>query len=497
MKSKYIQKISKLKNMKINPYPKWNFESKDYISEILSEYTKLSRDDILSIQNPKEYKIAGRVMQKRLQGKSCFLNIKDFSGEIQLYVNKKVISETGFYIVENLNIGDFILARGIPFKTMKDQLSLKLFDCIHLSKSILSLPEHHHGLKNTEDIYRKRYLDLISNNDSIKIAMTRMQIVKGIREFFSINNYWEAETPILQSIYGGAAAKPFTTHHNSLSQKFYLRIATEIALKKLIVGGFEKVYEMGRLFRNEGISPKHNPEFTSLEAYAAYSNLDSMKSLVKNLILYLFKILDLNLKHKYQNIEIDFSNNSWKSYSMVNIVKKHTKIDFNKIDKLSKAIYLAKKHKIQVLKHHNSIGAILNLFFENFVETKLINPTFIIDYPIEISPFARRLDSDSRYTDRFELFIGGREYANAFTELNDPLEQQQRFEFQEQQKLLGDSETNQIDDDFIESLYYGMPPAGGIGIGIDRLIMLLTNSKSIKDVILFPTLRTKNNEKKN
>lgn len=492
----FDKKNAKLKSKSIEAYPRWNFEKKVDIQDIIAKYQKYNRDELLSLQQETKI-IVGRLIQKRIQGKTIFLNIKDFTNKIQIYTNKNIMSDLDFSIIEDANIGDYLLFSGTVMKTRTETLTFKATSCIHLVKSIYEIPEQFHGVHNKEIIYRKRYLDLLSNDNSLNIAKIRMNILKWIRDFFDKQNYYEAETPILQSIYGGAAAKPFTTFHNSLNQKFYLRIATEIALKKLLVGGFEKVYEMGRLFRNEGISRKHNPEFTSLEAYCAYENLDYMKLLIKNMIIFLMTKLNIGPIINYDEQEINFGEEEWKSHSMVSLIYKYTNIDFKKISNYEEAFLLAKKHNIAITKYQNSIGLIINKFFEQFVEQKLIHPTFVTDYPIEISPFAREIDNNPGFTERFELFIGGREYANAFTELNDPQEQINRFKLQEEQIKLGNEEANSYDSDFIEALSYGMPPSAGIGIGIDRLVMLLTNSNSIKDIILFPTLKKKNEYKKN
>lgn len=372
-------------------------------------------------------------------------------------------------------------------KTNTGECTVKINNLVILSKSLRPLPEKFHGLQDEEVRARKRYVDLIMNSESMNTFVLRSKIVSLIREYLNSLGYIEVETPILQSILGGAAARPFVTHHNALDREYYLRIATELALKKLVVGGFEKVYEIGRNFRNEGMDATHNPEFTSIEAYTAYSSMEDQMDLLEEIIKYVTKNIGKQ-NFEYKGVNLDF-NQKFKRINMVDAIKEATNIDFNQIDSDAKAIEIANEKHIELLPHEKNRGHIINKFFETYCEERCIQPTFVYGHPIEVSPLAKKDSNDPRYTKRFELFICGKEYANAFSELNDPIDQKQRFENQLKEKDLGNDEANEMDNDFIEALEYGLPPTGGFGLGIDRLVMLLTNNTTIRNVLLFPHMR--------
>lgn len=432
--------------------------------------------------------IAGRIMTKRDQGKAGFMHLQDVSGRIQVYVRKDVVGEEQFELFKHADLGDIVGIKGIVFRTNHGELSIRALEYTHLAKALRVLPDKFHGLSDVEERYRRRYVDLIVNEDAKAIALIRPKIIRAIQHFLDARGLVEVETPILQPILGGASARPFETHHNTLDMPFYLRIATELPLKRLIVGGLEGVYEIGRLFRNEGMSHKHNPEFTTVEAYVAYQDVEDMMALNEQLFEYVANTVcgttDVEWNDKTISLKAPF-----KRLHMVDGIKEQTGIDFFTITDYSEALALAKEHHIEVEKHHTGIGHIINLFFEKYVEETIIQPTFVYGHPVEISPLAKKNAQDERFTDRFELFIDGSEYANAFSELNDPIDQRQRFEAQVAEKALGNDEANEMDVDYIEALEYGMPPTGGIGIGIDRFVMLLTNSRTIREVILFPHMR--------
>jgi len=432
--------------------------------------------------------IAGRIMAKRVMGKASFITVQDSDGRIQSYVKKDTIGEDAYTAFkQHFDIGDIVGITGKVFKTQKGEDSVAATEIVLLSKSLQLLPEKFHGLKDQELRYRQRYVDLIVNPEVKDAFVKRSQIIKAIRTFLDNRGYLEVETPVLQTIAGGAAARPFITHHNALDLDMYLRIALELPLKRLIVGGFDKVYEIGRVFRNEGISIKHNPEFTLLELYEAYTDYVGMMDLTETLIRTV--AIDVLQQTTIVNgdIEIDLSK-PFERISMVDAVKKYAKVDFEQIADLDQARAIAKEHHIKFEPHHLK-GDILNFFFETYAEEHLIQPTFLIDHPVEISPLTKRKPNNPAYTERFELFILGREFANAYSELNDPLDQRGRFEAQEALRAAGDDEANPLDEDFLLSLEYGMPPTGGLGIGIDRLVMFLTNSNSIRDVLFFPTMK--------
>ncbi len=434
----------------------------------------------------KKYTLAGRVLAIR----QTFGKIVDFSGEVQFYINKNKISEKIFtYFKQYLDIGDIVEIIGTPFKTKKGELTLDIQKIRIVSKALKPLPEKWHGLQDEELRARQRYVDLIMNNDSMETFKIRSLILRYLRNYYDDLGYFEVETPILTPKLGGAAAKPFITHHNTLKRDYFLRIAPELPLKKLIVGGFDKVYEIGRLFRNEGMDSTHNPEFTSIEGYTAYASMEDVMKIVENT----FKFLAKKLKKEtlvIDGVEIHITK-KFKVIHMVDFVKEITKVDFNEIKTLNAALKIAKEKNIKVEKHQKTIGHILNLFFEEFCEKTCIQPTFVWGHPIEISPLAKKDYSREGYTRRFELFINKKEYANAFAELNDPIDQLERFEEQVKEKELGNDEANEVDMDFVEALEYGLPPTGGFGIGIDRLVMLFSEKTSIRDVLLFPHMKEK------
>ena len=435
-------------------------------------------------------KIAGRIMTKRRQGKIGFMHIQDRYGQIQIFLRYDLLGEEQYELYKVSDIGDIVGIEGEVMKTQTGELSIRATVYTHLTKALRPLPEKFHGLQDKEEARRKRYLDLIMNEDARRIAYARPLIIRGIQNYLDSRGFIEVETPVLNPILGGAAAKPFITHHNALDMDFYLRIATELYLKRLIVGGMEAVYEIGRLFRNEGMDATHNPEFTTVEAYLAYGDLSDMMQLVEELISKLAMDLLHTTEITYCGKEISLKA-PFKRVHMVDAIKEQTGINFFEITDLDVALKLAKEHNIEVPKHEQSIGHIINLFFEEYVEKTLIQPTILYGHPIEISPLTKKNPKDPRFTDRFELFINGKEYANAYTELNDPIDQKERFINQLKERELGNDEANDMDNDFIEALEYGMPPTGGIGIGIDRLVMLLTGTDTIRDVLLFPHLRNK------
>lgn len=473
-------KLLQLQQENKNPFEIVKYDVTNHSNEIINDFDEF---------DGKEVTIAGRLMTKRVMGKAAFCDIHDRYGKIQSYVRKDNIGEDKYADFKKMiDIGDVIGIKGTVFRTEKGEISIKAHELVLLSKSLKVLPEKYHGLKDQELRYRQRYLDLIVNPEVKDTFIKRSKIISGIRKFLDDREFMEVETPILQTIAGGAAAKPFITHHNALDLDMYLRISLELPLKRLIVGGCERVYEMGRVFRNEGISIKHNPEFTLLELYQAYTDYYGMMELTESLIKYLVNEILGNPIIDYQGTQLDFSK-PFEKITMLDAVKKYADVDFNEIKTLEEARKIAKDNNIEFEQHHGK-GDILNLFFEHFCEHRLIQPTFLLDHPVEISPLTKRKPSNPDYTERFELFIVGREFANAYSELNDPIDQMERFKHQEQLRAAGDEEANMIDDDFINALEYGMPPTGGLGIGIDRLVMLLTNAYSIRDVLLFPTMKT-------
>lgn len=441
----------------------------------------------------KKVSIAGRLMSKRVMGKASFCNLRDLGGDIQIYARKDDVGEEVYADFKKFDIGDIVGLEGEVFKTHTGEISVKAFTIVLLSKSLQILPEKFHGLKDTDTRYRQRYVDLIVNPEVRDTFIKRSKILWEIRNYLDRKGFIEVETPVLVPNAGGAAARPFNTHFNALDEDVHLRISLELYLKRLIVGGLERVYEIGRVFRNEGLSVRHNPEFTLLELYQAYTDYYGMMDLVEDLFRNVaLKVLGTT-KITYDGIEIDLAK-PFERLTMVEAVKNYANVDFDKVPDEAAAKALAKEHNIEYEDRHKK-GDILNLFFEHYAEEHLVQPTFIMDHPVEISPLASRKPSNPDYTERFELFITRREMANAFSELNDPLDQRKRFEAQEALRAAGDEEANQMDEDFLCALEYGMPPTGGIGIGIDRLVMLLTNSAAIRDVLLFPTMKSLPNDK--
>ncbi len=482
------EKIKKLEQKGIDPFGK-RFERTDNTKTLKEKFDGYSKEELAELTQ-ENVSFAGRIMTKRGKGKAGFIHVQDRYGQLQVYVRAEEIGDD-FEVYELADIGDIIGVEGVMMKTQTGELTLRVKKYTHLSKALRPLPEKFHGLTDVEERFRRRYVDLIMNENARMVAYTRPKIIRSMQNYLDGLGYIEVETPILHPILGGANARPFITHHNTLDMEFYLRIATELHLKRLIVGGMEGVYEIGRLFRNEGMSPKHNPEFTTVEVYVAYSDMEGMMELCEGCITSICNEVLNTTTVKWEDKEIDLSP-GWKRWHMVDAVKDVVGVDFWQEMTLEEATAIAKKHGIKVEKHHTGVGHIINEFFEEFVEEKIVNPTFIYGHPVEISPLAKKNADDKRFTDRFELFIDGREYANAFTELNDPIDQKQRFQAQVDEKELGNDEATEMDIDYVEALEFGMPPTGGIGIGIDRLVMLLTNSETIREVILFPHMKHKN-----
>ena len=479
-----IEKLEELQNNGKDPFQIVKFDNKDNSKDIKEKFVDPVEGEETEVV---EVTIAGRLMAKRGHGKASFCDLQDMYGRIQIYVKMDEVGAESYEEFKKYDVGDIIGIKGTVFKTHMGEISIKVKEITLLSKSLRPLPEKYHGLKDMDLRYRQRYVDLIMNNDVKETFFKRSAIIKGIRSYLDERGYLEVDTPILNTIAGGAAARPFITHHNTLDIDMYLRIAPELYLKRLIVGGFHKVYEMGRLFRNEGMDIKHNPEFTTIELYSAYEDYHDMMDITEGMISTLAKDICGDTKIDYQGTMIDLTP-GWKRISMIDAIKEVTGADFNNANTDEEAIALAKSVGVEV-EGTPVRGHVINLVFEEKVEETLIQPTFIIDYPIEISPLTKKKPSDPRLVERFELFIGGREYANAYSELNDPIDQKERFMMQMAEREAGNEEANMIDDDFVQSLEYGMPPTGGLGIGVDRLIMLLTNSYSIRDVLLFPTMK--------
>lgn len=478
-----IDKFKTLQEAGKDPFVEVKYDVDTHSSDIQNDFEKYEG---------KEVAIAGRIMTKRVMGKASFVDIQDREGRIQSYVTKNIIDEELYEDFKKYDIGDIVGIKGVVFKTQKGEISVKAHEVKLLSKSFQILPEKYHGLKDTEARYRQRYLDLIMSTESKDSFRKRSEIIKAIRTFLDGRDFMEVETPVLQQIPGGAAARPFDTHHNALDLDLHLRISLELPLKRLIVGGMERVYEMGKVFRNEGVSNRHNPEFTLMELYQAYTDYKGMMELTESLFKTVNKqVNDSNIVTFFEH-EIDLDENKpFTRMTMVEAVKQYAGVDFSEVTTLEQAKEIAKTKDIAVEAHHGK-GDILNLLFERYAEEHLIQPTFVMDYPVEISPLTKKMPSNPEYTERFELFIAGREFANAYSELNDPFDQRERFAHQESLREAGDEEANQIDEDFLLALEYGMPPTGGLGIGIDRLVMLLTSKSNIRDVLLFPTMKPLN-----
>ncbi|MDC0559022.1 lysine--tRNA ligase [Candidatus Izimaplasma bacterium] len=480
------EKLAFLRDKGIDPFGH-RFDRNNNTETLKQKFDKYTKEELHEMET-ETVKVAGRIMTKRGKGKAGFAHIMDQFGQVQLYLRLDVVGEDAFEVWNKADIGDIVGVLGTIMKTRMGELSIRVEKFTHLSKAIRPLPEKFHGLTDIEERYRRRYVDLITNSDSRDTFILRSKIISMIRELLGERGYIEVETPILHPILGGAAARPFTTHHNALDMPFYLRIAPELYLKRLIVGGFDGVYEIGRTFRNEGISIKHNPEFTMLELYQAYGNVETMMELTEYLVSTVAKNLGKDTVI-YNEKEIHLTK-PWTKLHMADAVRDIVGIDFWSKDMTfedAKAFALSKD--LDVPDHYTGVGHILNLLFEEYCEDAVIQPTFVYGHPIEISPLAKKNPEDPRFTDRFELFIDGREYANAFTELNDPIDQKERFLSQLAEKELGNAEANEMDIDYVEALEYGMPPAGGLGVGIDRLVMLLTGSASIRDVLLFPHMK--------
>ena len=435
----------------------------------------------------KTVRVAGRMMSKRVMGKASFCNIQDLKGNIQSYVARDSIGEEEYKGFKKLDIGDIIGIEGEVFRTKTGEISIHATAVTLLSKSLQILPEKFHGLTNTDMRYRQRYIDLIMNQESKQTLINRSKIISAVRKYLDGEGFMEVETPMLVYNAGGAAARPFETHFNALDTDIKLRISLELYLKRLIVGGMERVYEIGRVFRNEGLDTRHNPEFTLMELYQAYTDYHGMMDLTENLYRYVAQEVLGTTKIVFNGIEMDLGK-PFERITMLDAVKKYSGVDFNEINSTEEAHAVAKEHHVEFEKHHKK-GDILNLFFEEFVEDHLVQPTFVMDHPIEISPLTKKKPEDPNYVERFEFFMNGWEMANAYSELNDPIDQRERFKAQEELLALGDEEANTTDEDFLYALELGMPPTGGIGFGIDRMTMLLTDSQAIRDVILFPTMK--------
>lgn len=478
------QKLDELRQLGMDPFGH-KYDRSHSAQEILDQYSLHSKEELQ--ERAIEVSVAGRIMQKRGMGKASFAHIQDLSGKIQIYVRQDTLSEQQYNAFSILDIGDIVGVKGTVFKTKTGETSIKAGAVIVLSKSLYPLPEKFHGLKDVELRYRQRYVDLIMNPEVQKTFITRSKIIQIMRRYLDDRDYLEVETPTMHSIPGGASARPFETHHNALDMQLYMRIAIELHLKRLMVGGMEKVYEIGRVYRNEGISTRHNPEFTMLELYEAYVDYEDIMRLTEDMIAHICQKVCGSTTIPYQDVEVNLAT-PWRRVSMVEAIREVTSIDFSRSMTDEEAHQLAKEHKVPV-EPNMTFGHIVNEFFEHFVEETLIQPTFVYGHPVAISPLARKNEQDPRFTDRFELFIVAREHANAFTELNDPIDQRQRFEAQLVEKEQGNDEAHEMDEDFVHALEYGMPPTGGLGIGIDRLVMLLTNAPSIRDVLLFPQMR--------
>ena len=480
-------KAEKIRKLGIDPFGH-KFERTDFAVDIKDKYDLVEHDAFENMNDTAT--VAGRIMFIRKMGKASFFTIKDKTGSIQIYISINDIGEEAYTLFKSADIGDIVGVYGKIMKTKTGEVTIKCLEYTHLVKALKPLPEKFHGLTDIEERYRRRYVDLIMNDSSKRVAFLRPKIIRCIQNFMDKQGFVEVETPILSTLLTGASARPFITHHNTQDTDMYLRIALELPLKRLLVGGMEAVYEIGRVFRNEGMDPKHNPEFTLMEAYLAYSDLEGMMDLTEKMYQTIAKDVFGKMNYKFSGHDINLQG-PWKRISMVDAIKEQTGIDFKEKKTVEEALKLAEEHHLEVQEHEKTVGHIINLFFEKYVEETLIQPTFLYGHPVEISPLTKKNPEDPRFADRFELFIAGKEFANAYTELNDPIDQLARFEDQLKEKDLGNEEANDIDMDFIEALEYGMPPAGGIGYGIDRLCMLFLEQESIRDVLLFPTMKEK------
>ena len=476
------EKLDELQAQGKNPFAITKYDRTETAGQIKANYEKFEGKDV---------SVAGRIIAKRIMGKASFCTIQDSNGTIQSYVSINDLGEESYKAFKTFDIGDIIGLKGFVFKTRTEEISIHAKEVVLLTKSLRPLPEKFHGLKDMDLRYRQRYVDLIVNPEVKDTFILRSKILKEIRNFMTEKGYMEVETPMLTTVATGDAARPFITHHNTLDLQMYLRIAPELNLKRLIVGGFDKVFEIGKNFRNEGMDIKHNPEFTNMEWYSAYEDYNDMMNISEELISTVAQKVLGTTKITYDGNEIDLTP-SWNRITMIDAIKNVTGVDFNTINTDEEAQAIAKEKGVEFEEIKNTRGHIINEFFETFVEEMLIQPTFIMDYPVEVSPLTKRRNDDPRLVERFELFIGGREYGNAYSELNDPIDQYQRFLKQVEAKEKGDEEAGGMDEDFVTALEIGLPPTGGMGIGLDRLIMLLTGSASIRDVLFFPTMKPLN-----
>ncbi len=479
------EKLAELQAAGQDPFEITKFDQEQHSQEI--------RDDFEKFEN-QQVSIAGRIMQKRVMGKASFIHIQDKQGRIQAYITRDELGEDEYKKFKKMDIGDIVGVKGFVFKTKMGETSVHAQSLVLLSKSLYPLPEKFHGLQDTDTRYRQRYVDLIMNEDSKNVFIKRSQILREIRNFLDGRGFMEVETPMLVENAGGAAARPFETHYNALNEDVKLRISLELYLKRLIVGGLERVFEIGRVFRNEGVDTRHNPEFTLMELYQAYTDYHGMMELTESMFRYLAEKVCGKTLISYQGTEIDLGK-PFRRLSMTDAIKEECGVDFNTVKTLEEARALADQHNVPYEAHHK-IGDIENGFFETFCEEKMIQPTFIMDHPVEISPLTKKKPSDPTKVERFELYIYGREMCNAYSELNDPIDQRERFKAQDALAAAGDEEANHTDEDFLHAMEIGLPPTGGIGYGIDRLVMLLTDTPAIRDVLLFPTMKSLNADKK-
>ncbi len=480
------EKAEKLRELGLDPFGQ-RYDREDFAKDIKEKYQDVEHDAFENMDDTA--KVAGRIMFIRKMGKASFFTIQDKTGSIQIYISINDIGEDAYTLFKSADIGDIVGVYGKIMKTKTGEVTIKCLEYTHLVKALRPLPEKFHGLTDKEERYRRRYVDLMMNEDAKKVAFLRPRIIRCIQNFLDEKGFVEVETPVLTTLLTGASARPFVTHHNAQDMDMYLRIALELPLKRLLVGGMEAVYEIGRQFRNEGMDQKHNPEFTSLEAYLAYANLDTWMDLTEEMYHAIAKMIGKDVYH-WNGHDIDLSK-PFRKATMCEVIKETTGIDFKKITDLDECLKLAEEHHIDLEEHEKTYGHIVSKFFEEYGEQTLIQPTFLCEHPLEISPLTKKNPEDPRFVDRFELFVGGTELANAYTELNDPIDQLERFEAQIAERDLGNDEANDIDYDFVEALEYGMPPAGGIGYGIDRTVMLFTEQDSIREVILFPTMKEK------
>ncbi len=483
------EKAERLRELGLDPFGH-RYDRDSFAKDIKEKYANVDHDAFENMDDTA--RVVGRIMFIRKMGKASFFTIQDKTGTIQVYISINDIGEDNYNLFKTADIGDIVGVYGKIMKTKTGEVTIKCLEYTHLVKALRPLPEKFHGLTDKEERYRRRYVDLIMNEESRKVAFLRPKIIRCIQNYLDGQGFVEVETPVLSTLLTGASARPFTTHHNAQDLDMYLRIALELPLKRLLVGGMEAVYEIGRVFRNEGMDLRHNPEFTELEAYLAYSDLNGMMDLTEGMFTKIARDVVGKMDYTFYGHNINLEG-PWKRISMVDAIKEQTGIDFKKDLSIEECLKLAEEHGIEVQEHEKSFGHIVNLFFEKYVEETLIQPTFLYGHPIEISPLTKKNPDDPRFVDRFELFIGGKEFANAYTELNDPIDQLERFEAQLAERDLGNDEANDIDYDFVEALEYGMPPAGGIGYGIDRLVMLFTEQDSIRDVLLFPTMKERGN----